>query len=75
MGIRHSADLNSFNYSPREQMLYENSNIDEINEFMYLESSSSTRLFNDPSNANAYQNLKEEEKLTLATKRTSQRNN
>lgn len=75
MGVRHSADLNSFNYSPREQLLYENSNIDEINEFMNLESSSSTRLFNNPSNANAYQNLNEEEKLTLATKRTSKRNN
>ena len=43
-------------------MLYENSNVDEINEFMCLESSSSTRLFNDASNANAYQNLSELEK-------------
>ena len=63
VGVRNSAEINSFNYSPKDQMLFEkNSNIDEINEFMCLDSASSAKLFKDSSNANAHQSLNDQEK-------------
>jgi hypothetical protein len=65
-GIRNSVELNSFNNSPRE--LNDDESMDEADEFMQLGSSSSIRLFNDPSTSNAHQNLNNHDDLEYRQK-------